>query len=105
MELFVGGLPSDIDDVDLKEMFELYGEVTSAKIILDKETGRSRGFGFVDMPDSAEARQTIEVLDGAGMKGKKMSVKEAETQTGGGGRSNDGGSRFNDNRRPPNRRY
>ena len=105
MKIFVGGLPSDIDDVDLKEMFELYGEVSSAKIILDKETGRSRGFGFVDMPDSAEARQTIELLDGVGMKGKKLSVKEAETQAGGAPRSNMGGSRFNDNRRPPNRRY
>lgn len=78
MKLFVAGLPSDFDDVDLKEMFELYGEIKSAKLIIDKETGKSKGFGFVEMPDKTEAEQTIEALDGAGMKGKKISVKEAE---------------------------
>ena len=51
MKLFVAAIPYDFDDVDLKEMFELYGEVNSAKVILDKETGKSRGFGFVDMLD------------------------------------------------------
>jgi RNA recognition motif-containing protein len=85
--LFVAGLPHDFDDVDLKEMFELYGEVNSAKVILDRETGKSRGFGFVDMSDDNEAQQAIETLDGAGLKGKKMSVKEAEapSHSGGGG--------------------
>lgn len=93
MKLFVAGLTYDFDDVDLKEMFELYGDVTSARVVLDRETGKSRGFGFVDMPDSNDARQAIETLDGAGLKGKKMSVKEAEAQQGGGGgnRDNRGG--------------
>lgn len=90
MKLFVASLPSDFDDIDLKEMFELYGEVTSAKIITDRATGKSKGFGFVEMPDKAEALQTIEALNGAGIKGKKLSVMEAdETRKGGGGGGND----------------
>ncbi len=62
MKLFVAGLPGDFDDVDLKEMFELYGTVNSAKVVTDRETGRSKGFGFVDMPDDTEARGAIETL-------------------------------------------
>ena len=84
-KLFVAGVPYDFDDVDLKEMFELYGEVNSAKVVMDRETGKSRGFGFVDMKDDAEAQQAIETLDGAAIKGKKMAVKEAEAQQNGGG--------------------
>src|ERR1700722_4328802 len=96
MKLFVAGLFPDLDDVDLKEMFELYGEVRSAKVILDKVTGRSRGFGFVDMPDENEAKGAIETLDGVGLKGKKMSVEEAHANMGPGG----GGGGFNrDNNR------
>ncbi|HZE84786.1 MAG TPA: RNA-binding protein [Puia sp.] len=85
MKLFVAGLTYDFDDVDLKEMFELYGEVSSAKVIMDRETGKSRGFGFVDMTNDNEAREAIETLDGANLKGKKMSVKQAEEQQKGGG--------------------
>jgi len=85
MKLFVAALPYDFDDVDLKEMFELYGEVSSAKVIMDRETGKSRGFGFVDMTNDNEAREAIETLDGANLKGKKMSVKQAEEQQKGGG--------------------
>ena len=81
MKLFVAGLPNDFDDVDLKEMFELYGEVRSAKLVVDRATGKSKGFGFVEMPNKIEAQETIEALDGAGLKqGKKMAVKEAEEQ-------------------------
>ena len=81
MKLFVAGLPNDFDDIDLKEMFELYGEVKSAKIVVDKATGKSKGFGFVEMPNKIEAQETIEALDGAGLRqGKKMAVKEAEEQ-------------------------
>ena len=101
MKLFVASIPYDFDDVDLKEMFELYGEVNSAKVILDRETGKSRGFGFVDMPQESDARLAIETLDGVGLKGKQMSVKEAETQM-----KNDSGHRGGDNKRPPGgRRY
>jgi len=80
MKLFVAGIPYDFDDVDLKEMFELYGVVNSAKIVMDRETGKSKGFGFVDMPDDTEARQAIETLDNASIRGKKMAVKEADEQ-------------------------
>ncbi len=108
MKLFVAAIPYDFDDTDLREMFELYGEVASAKVILDKETGKSRGFGFVDMPDDLEAKGAIETLDGAAIKGKKMSVKQAEEQQRGGGappNRGGGGGRPNFNQRPPGRRY
>jgi len=95
MKLFVAGLPSDFDDVDLKEMFELYGVVHSAKVVLDRETGKSKGFGFVDMADDTEAKGAIETLDGAGIRGKKLAVKEADEQgRGGGGGGNRGGGGF-----------
>ena len=94
MKLFVAGLPNDFDDVDLKEMFELYGTVNFAKIVMDRETGRSKGFGFVDMPDEAEAKGAIETLDNASIRGKKMAVKEADEsgRGGGGDRGDRGGS-------------
>src|SRR5476651_2466842 len=92
MKLFVASIPSDFDDVDLKEMFELYGEVTSAKVIVDRATGKSKGFGFVDMLDRAEALATIETLNGAKIKGKALSVMEADNSRGGGG---EGGGGFN----------
>ncbi len=104
--LFVAGLTSDFDDVDLKEMFELYGEVSSARLITDRATGKSKGFGFVDMPNEIEAKETIVTLDGVTIGRKKLSVKEAEAQqnrTEGGssnaGRGyNSGGSGYNNNR-------
>src|ERR1700677_1656469 len=94
MKLFVAGLPYDFDDVDLKEMFELYGAVNFAKVVMDRETGKSKGFGFVDMADDTEALQAIETLDNASIRGKKMAVKEADEQNrggGGGGRDSRGG--------------
>ncbi|HEY4064564.1 MAG TPA: RNA-binding protein [Puia sp.] len=101
MKLFVAGLPYDFDDVDLKEMFELYGAVNFAKVVMDRETGKSKGFGFVDMPDDTEARQAIETLDNASIRGKKMAVKEADEQNrggGGGGGYRGGGGGGRDNR-------
>ena len=81
MTLFIAGLPGDFDEIDFKEMFELYGEVRSAKLVIDRATGKSKGFGFVEMPNKNEAMETIEALDGAGLKhGKKIAVKEAEEQ-------------------------
>ncbi|NIM34755.1 MAG: RNA-binding protein [Hydrotalea flava] len=102
MKLFIGGLPGDIDEIDLKEMFELYGDVRSAIVIKDKQTGKSKGFGFVEMPNDAEAKETIELLNGVKMLGKKIAVTQAEDN----GRSNNnsgGGRPFNN--RPPGRRY
>ena len=96
MKLFVAGLPNDFDDTDLREMFELYGEVKSAKLVVDKATGKSKGFGFVEMPNKIEARETIEALDGAGLKqGKKMAVKEAEERVNSNGYGQNNTKRFN----------
>lgn len=111
MKLFVVGFPNDFDDVDLKEMFELYGNISSAKVVLDRETGKSRGFGFVDMTNDIEAQEAMKTLDGAGMKGKTLSVKQAEEQQRGGrppggGRPGGSGNRRDDfNRGGGNRRY
>ncbi len=81
MNLFVTGLMDDMDDVDLKEMFELYGEVKSAKVVLDKMTRKSRCFGFVEMTSSEDAIATIKLLNGVKMGRKIMSVQEATAQT------------------------
>lgn len=79
MKLFVAGLPYDFDDTDLKEMFELYGEVNSAKVAIDRETRKSRGFGFLDMAVALEAKEAIEALNGARLRGgKELVVREAE---------------------------
>ncbi len=80
MTLFVAGLPNDFDETDFKEMFELYGDVTSSKLIIDRNTGKSKGYGFIVMPDKTEGQETILALDGAAIKGKKLSVKEADEQ-------------------------
>lgn len=80
MMLFVAGLSTDFDEVDLKEMFELYGEVASARVITDRSTGKSKGFGFVDMTNSEEAKETIAILDNVVLGKKRISVKEAEPQ-------------------------
>jgi RNA recognition motif-containing protein len=79
MKLFVAGLPYDFDDTDLKEMFELYGEVNSAKVAIDRETRKSRGFGFLDMAVALEAKEAIDALNGARLRGgKELVVREAE---------------------------
>jgi RNA recognition motif-containing protein len=78
--LFIAGLSTDFDEVDLKEMFELYGEVASARVITDRNTGKSKGFGFVDMPNNEEAKETIATLDNVVLGKKRISVKEAEPQ-------------------------
>jgi RNA recognition motif-containing protein len=63
MNLFVAGLPYDLDDAELEEIFEKFGVVKSAKVAMDKETGKSRGFGFVEMPNDSEAREAIDGLN------------------------------------------
>jgi len=64
-------------EADLKEKFEEYGEVTSAKIIIDKYSGKSKGFGFVEMPNEAEAKKAIEELNGSDIQGRKIIVNES----------------------------
>src|SRR5690606_33862931 len=105
MNLFVAGLPYDLDDAELEEIFEKFGTVTSAKVAMDKETGKSRGFGFVEMPVEAEAKDAIENLNDISLGKKPLVVKAAEDRQGGGG-SRGGGNRGGGggfNRGGPNR--
>ena len=76
-KLFVGNLPWSVSDDDLREQFESIGEVFSAVVIKDRETGRSRGFGFVEMEDEA-AQRSIEQMDGQEMQGRAIRVNEAQ---------------------------
>ncbi len=88
MNLFVGNLSYQTTEVELREAFEAFGAVSSATVITDRETGRSRGFGFVEMGD-AEARAAIEALHDTDMNGRPLNVNEAkprEAGRGGGGR-------------------
>lgn len=77
MNLFVARLSSSTTDDDLRETFSAFGEVSSAKIIMDRETGNSKCFGFVEMPDSEEANKAIEALNDTELDGKTIVVKEA----------------------------
>src|SRR5688572_15818585 len=92
MNLFVAGLPYDLDDAELEEIFEKFGTVASAKVAIDKETGKSRGFGFVEMPVEAEAKEAIEHLNDISLGKKPLVVKAAEDRGGGGGGGYRGGS-------------
>jgi cold-inducible RNA-binding protein len=78
MNIFVIGLPYDLDDAELEEIFEKFGKVNSAKVAMDRETGKSRGFGFVDMPNADEAKDAIENLNDISLGKKPLIVKEAE---------------------------
>ena len=91
MNLFVAGLPYDLDDDELMEIFEKFGAVNSAKVAIDKETGKSRGFGFVDMQNDAEAKDAIENLNDISLGKKPLVVKQADERSGGGGSSFGGG--------------
>ena len=84
MNIFVAGLPYDLDDAELEEIFEKFGTVASAKVAMDKETGKSRGFGFVEMPNEAEAKEAIEGLNDISLGKKPLVVKAAEDRPGGG---------------------
>ena len=98
MNIYVSNLSFNVQDEDLKSYFADYGEVTSAKVINDKETGRSRGFGFVEMSDDAAAQKAIAELDGAMVDGrgiKVMIARPKEDRPAGGGYKggNGGGNR------------
>jgi RNA recognition motif-containing protein len=92
MKIFVAGLPYDLDDDELMEIFEKFGSVTSAKVAMDKETGKSKGFAFVEMPDSTEAKEAIEGLNDISLGKKPLVVKEAEERSSSGGGRPGGGS-------------
>jgi cold-inducible RNA-binding protein len=93
MKLFVGNLPFSTTDADLRNLFGQVGEVASANVIMDKFTGRSRGFGFVEMADNQEAQVAIERFNGHELQGRALTVNEAKPQENrsGGGRSFGGG--------------
>ena len=77
MNIYVGSLNFKMQESDLRELFEGYGEVSSAKIIFDKYSGKSKGFGFVEMPNDAEAKKAIEVLNGSNVQGRNIIVNES----------------------------
>jgi len=77
MNIYVGSLSNDVTDADLLQAFQAYGQVTSATVIKDKISGEPRGFGFVEMPDKAEAQAAIRGLNGKELKGRMLSVNES----------------------------
>lgn len=94
MNIFVAKLSFDTDDYGLEDAFKAFGEVDSAKVIMDRGTGRSKGFGFVEMPNDDEAQAAIDELDGSELDGRDIVVKKAEpreSRGGGGGRRGGGG--------------
>lgn len=93
MNIYVSNLAFSFGDAELNKLFAAYGTVSSAKVILDKATNQSRGFGFVEMPDNAAAQKAINELDGKMMDGRSIKVSEAKPRE---QRSND---------RPPSRRW
>jgi len=103
MNIYVGNLPYSATENSLKSLFEGHGEVTTAKIVTDKFTGSSRGFGFVEMPNASEAQKAIDELNGKDFEGRKIVVNESRPREnsgdsrpprrdgGGGGYGNGGG--------------
>ena len=81
MNIYVGNLPYDATDVTIREAFESFGEVTSARVIKDKYTGQSRGFGFVEMSVQSQAQTAIKSLNGRELLGKQISVNEARPRS------------------------
>ncbi len=109
MNIFVGSLPWSIEEADLRESFEAYGTVDSVKVVTDKFTGRSKGFGFVEMPNDGEAQKAIDELNGATVEGRTIVVNKSEPKPEGerrsftnnrggynGGGNSRGGGNYND---------
>lgn len=102
-KIYVGNLPFSMDDAQLSEKFSNFGQVDSAKIIMDRDTNRSKGFGFVEMADDSAAETAISQLNGTELGGRKLNVSEAKPQQprqGGGG-----GRRFGGSDRGPRRNF
>ena len=96
-KLYVGGLPYSVTDDRLKEVFSAHGTVESAKVIIDRMTNRSKGFGFVEMSSQAEAEEAIQKLDGSDLEGRSLKVNVAKPQqprSGGGGGGGYGRDRY-----------
>lgn len=87
MKIYVGNIPFSTTDAELRQMFEAHGTVTSAQVVMDRETGRPRGFGFIEMSDNAQGQNAINALNGQQIGGRAIVVNEArprEAGTGGG---------------------
>ncbi len=94
MNIYVGNLSYEVNEEDLKKAFEDFGQVESVKIIMDRYSGQSKGFGFVEMPSQAEGQSAIDGLNGKEIKGRAINVNEARPRTESrGGRGGKGGSR------------
>ena len=78
MDIYVGNLPYQLTDVELEELFAEFGSVLNARVITDKYSGRSKGFGFVEMPNQEEAEEAIKQLDGKEVSGRNIKVNEAK---------------------------
>ena len=91
MNIYVGNLSYDTTEEGLKALFEEFGQVESVSIIKDRETGRTRGFGFVQMPDNTEGQNAIDGANGKDLDGRELKVNEAREKSGGGGRRGGGG--------------
>jgi cold-inducible RNA-binding protein len=97
MNIYVGNLSYDTDDESLRSAFSAHGDIESAKVVRDRDTGRSRGFGFVEMPDAAQGQAAIDAMNGQDLDGRSLKVNEArprEDRGGGGGGRGGGGSRW-----------
>src|SRR5476651_2649239 len=92
-KLYVGNLSYEVSDSDLSAMFEAHGTVESAQVIMDRDTNRSKGFGFVEMKTDQEAQAAITALNGQQIGGRALTVNEARPKTEGGGRGGSGGGR------------
>ncbi len=92
--LYVGNLKYTVTSAELQELFEQFGAVSSAQVLSDRETGRSRGFGFVEMSNDDEALSAIESLDGQDHDGRRLTVNEARPRTPGGGGGGGGGGGY-----------
>ncbi|MBL7756901.1 MAG: RNA-binding protein [Chitinophagaceae bacterium] len=93
MKIFFAGLPYDLDDAELTEIFEKFGTIISAKVAIDRETGKSKGFGFVEMENEAEAKDAIENLNDISLGKKPLVVKAADDRPGGNTGGGGGGYR------------
>ena len=94
MNIYVGNLSFDVSEDELRQLFEVHGEVTSSKIIMDRVTGKSRGFAFVEMSDDAQAQTAIDVVNGKDLKGRPLRVNQARARTDGPGGGGGGRDRY-----------
>jgi len=94
MNIYVGNLSFGTGDTELRELFAQHGEISSASVIMDRETGRSRGFGFVEMPNDSEAEAAINALNGQDFDGRTLKINQAREKRSGGGGGGYGRDRY-----------